>query len=72
MKIDDKINFEQFYDMIKNDTKLNEKENDKNNNINNEKNNVGKKNSNNELNKIKNVPLKMTSIEENEEYTSEK
>ena len=59
MKIDDKINFEQFYDMIKNDTKLNEKEN----NIN---------NSYNGINKIKNIPLKMSVIEENEEYTSEK
>ena len=62
MKIDDKINFEQFYDMIKNDIKLKEKENRNNENIN---------NSNNEINKNKNIPLKMAIINENEEYTSE-
>ena len=68
MKIDEKINFKQFYDMIKNDTKLNENENEKNNENGNNKNN----NDNNGINKIKNIPLKMTVIEENEEYTSEK
>ena len=74
MKIDDKINFEQFYNMIKNDTKLNEKEkeNNKDNNINNENNIIEKISSNKSINRIKSIPLKMSVIEENEEYTNEK
>ena len=75
MKIDDKINFEQFYNMIKNDTKLNEKEkenNKDNNNINNENNIIEKISSNKSINRIKSIPLKMSVIEENEEYTNEK
>ena len=74
MKIDDKINFEQFYNMIKNDTKLNEKEkeNNKDNNINNENNIMEKISSNKSINRIKSIPLKMSVIEENEEYTNEK
>ena len=74
MKIDDKINFEQFYNMIKNDTKLNEneKENNKDNNINNENNIMEKISSNKSINRIKSIPLKMSVIEENEEYTHEK
>ena len=56
MKKDDKINFEQFYDIIKNEKKLNEK-NDK------EENGVNKK---------KDIELKMSIIEEKDEYISEK
>ena len=62
MQKDDKINFDQFYDIIKNDKKLNNK-----NNIEGEKlNNI------NGINKIKNIPLRMSIIEENEEYANEK
>jgi calcium-dependent protein kinase len=62
MQKDDKINFDQFYDIIKNDKKLNNKnssEGEKLNNI-------------NGINKIKNIPLRMSIIEENEEYANEK
>ena len=62
MQKDDKINFDQFYDIIKNDKKLNNK-----NNI-----EVEKLNDINGINKIKNIPLRMSVIEENEEYANEK
>ena len=62
MQKDDKIKFEQFYDIIKNDKKLNDK-----NNI-----DAQKINDINGTNKIKNIPLRMSIIEESEEYTSEK
>ncbi len=69
MKKDDKINFEQFYDIIKDQKKLNENNNKENNNVNsNEEQNIKI----NGINKNKKeIPVKMEIIEE-EEITNEK
>ena len=69
MKKDDKINFEQFYDIIKDQKKLNENNNKENNNGNsNEEQNIKI----NGINKNKKeIPVKMEIIEE-EEITNEK
>ena len=69
MKKDDKINFKQFFDMIKNDKKLNEKESKENNN---ENNNEEQKIKKNEINKTKkDISIKMSIIEE-EDISNEK
>ena len=69
MKKDDKINFKQFFDMIKNDKKLNEKESKENNN---ENNNEAQKIKKNEINKTKkDISIKMSIIEE-EDISNEK
>ena len=72
MKLDEKMNFEQFSDIIKNNKNLNnelnkeEKKEENNTNINNEI-----KNDNNKVKKKKVVEIKGISIiEENEEYNS--
>ena len=75
MKLDEKMNFEQFSDIIKNNKNLNnelnkeEKKEENNNNINNINNEI--KNDNNKVKKKKVVEIKGISIiEENEEYNS--
>ena len=74
MKEDDKINFQQFYDIIKNNKKLNNDEDDEEDE---EEKKDNKKEEKNEINKLvkkyKAVTFNGISIiEENEEYTKEK
>ena len=77
MKENDKINFQQFYDIIKNNKKLNNDEDDEEDEEEKKNNKDNKKEEKSEINKLikkyKAVTINEISIiEENEEYTTEK
>ena len=77
MKENDKINFQQFYDIIKNNKKLNNDEDDEEDGEEKKNNKDNKKEEKSEINKLlkkyKSVTVNEISIiEENEEYTTEK
>ena len=77
MKENDKINFQQFYDIIKNNKKLNNNEDDEEDEEEKKNNKDNKKEEKNEINKLikkyKDEKINEISIiEENEEYTTEK